>query len=106
MEMLAPVRNAASSEHRYLLLVDKRIVVTVHLCRSSKCPNGGRCWKFDPVKSEKRSVPLLCLLNKKNDAIKDIYLFPSLGRTGTHQFGKKCKWLKVARRRMIQDGLF
>ena len=85
-------------KRRYLLLVDKRIVVSVHLCRSSKCPNGGRCWKFDPVKSEKRNVTLLCLLNKKNDAIKDIYLFPSLGRTGTYQFGKKCKWLKAARR--------
>ena len=83
---------------RNLLLFDKRIVVSVHLCRSIPWPAGTPCWKLDPIKGEKHNITLLCTLNKKNDAIKNFYLFPSLGRTGTYKFGKKCKWLKTARR--------
>ena len=83
---------------RNLLLFDKRIVVSVHLCRSIPWPAGTPCWKLDPIKGEKHNITLLCTLNKKNDAIKNFYLFPSLGRTGTYKFEKKCKWLKTARR--------
>ena len=83
---------------RNLLLVDGRIVVSVYLCRSIEWPNGKRCWKLDLVKGEKHNITLLCTLNKTNDGIKDLYLFPSLGRAGTYKFDKRCKWLKIARR--------
>jgi hypothetical protein len=83
---------------RNLLLLDKRIVVSLYLCRSISSPASTPCWKLDPVKQEKHNITLLCTLNKKNDAIKNLYLFRSLGRTGTYKFGKKCKWLRTARR--------
>jgi DNA invertase Pin-like site-specific DNA recombinase len=83
---------------RNLLLFDDRTVVSVYLCRSIPWPAGTPCWKLDPVKGEKHNITLLCTLNKRNDAIRNFYLFQSLGRTGTYKFGNTCKWLKTARR--------
>ena len=85
-------------KRRRLLLVDGHILVSVYLCRSIKWPNGRPCWKLDPVKGEKHNITLLCALNSDNDEVQSMYLFPSLGRTGTYKFGAAGKWLDTAKR--------
>ena len=85
-------------KRRNLLLVDGRIAVSVYLCRSIRQPCEKALWRLDPAKGEKTNVTLVCPLNDKNDAVKNLYLFPSLGRKGSYKFGRICKWLKTARR--------
>jgi DNA invertase Pin-like site-specific DNA recombinase len=88
----------APPKRRRSLVVDGRIVVSVYLCRSTKWPNGRRCWRFDPVAGETHNVTLLCTSNARNDGVENFYLFRSLGRTGSYKFGPQSKWLAKAKR--------
>ena len=85
-------------KRRRLLLVDRHILVSVYLCRSSKRRNGKLAWRHDPVAGEKQNITLLCTLNARNDGVKHYYLFQTLGRFGHYKFGPGNKWLRGAKR--------
>jgi hypothetical protein len=85
-------------KRRWLLLVDKHILVSVYVCRFHTRRNGKSGWRYDPVAGEKQNITLLCTLNEGNDRIKDYYLFRSLGRCGHYKFGLRSTWLATARR--------
>jgi DNA invertase Pin-like site-specific DNA recombinase len=66
--------------HRHLIKLDNSLCVSVLMCRSQQTLWRGLRWVIAPTSYESDYVTLLCRLNKENNEIHSLYLFPRLDK--------------------------
>jgi DNA invertase Pin-like site-specific DNA recombinase len=80
-----------SGRWRSRLLLPNRVMVSVVVCRTEKVWKHTRNWVIEPTRHERRLITLVARLDNTNRAILDLYVFPSIGRSG--KFDLSNSWL-------------
>jgi len=66
-----------SKTSRSILLIDKKFMVSVLLCRS-KLKRGAPMWVLEPNPAERAYITLVCTMDDRHDRVLDYFLLPNM----------------------------
>ncbi len=83
---------------RSMLVVDRRFMVSILLCRTKQRKGGSLHWVVEPNKAERGYITLLCTMNCTHDSVLGYYVFPRMDWLRSHRLYKNDPCLRTAKK--------